>query len=454
MKKSLLLINPKIVNYPDFLFFPPISLGIIAAYTPDDWEVTLLDENTEALEVKHYDLVGITTSHHFLRAYQIAAYFREIGVPVVLGGLHSSAVPDEAEEHADSVVIGDVEVVWRELLRDTETGVLKRRYNGDNKEQQFIKPLTQFFRGNYFAYTLETSRGCFNHCLFCGLHIPTHRPYRRKPIETVIAELSDTTNPFVFIVDNNFYGRDEEYMFRLFDEMDKHGIRKSFFAGVSIDFFKNEKLVKRASECGLRMVFVGFEADTEESLKALNKKNYNNPTDIFNEYRNIVKLAHRNRILISGKIIIGMPDDTIEKIENRVSFFKRLKLDEVSCAILTPLPMSRLFIQYRNNGELLYNNFPEDWLKYDYNNLAFRHRNLDKAYIDQKQSEINILQKPSLKSCLKALMITRSFEGTFLYYAYAHYFFNFTSRMLEKYFRCWGKSRNLRFPRSQYTGNY
>ncbi|HOY38237.1 MAG TPA: radical SAM protein [Bacteroidales bacterium] len=448
MKKSLLLINPKTVNYPDFLFFPPISLGIIAAYTPDNWEVTIIDENTGALEFKHYDLVGITTSHHFLRAYQIAASFRNIGVTVVLGGLHSSAVPDEAGDHADAIVSGDVEVVWKELLHDAESGELKRRYHGENTEMHFVKPITHFFRNNYFAYTLETSRGCFNHCLFCGLHVPVHRPYRRKPVETIIAELSETPNPFVFIIDNNFYGRDEEYMFRLFDEMDKNNIRKSFFAGVSIDFFKNEKLVKRASECGLRMVFVGFEADTEESLKALHKKNYSNPSDIFAEYRNIVKLAHRNRILISGKIIIGMPDDTIEKIERRISFFKRLKLDEVSCAILTPLPMSRLFIQYRDSGDLLYNNFPQDWLKYDYNNLAFRHPKLDKTYVDRRQTEINMQQKPSMQSCLKALLITRSVKGTFLYYAYVHYFFNFTSRIIEKCFRLWGKSRNLHFPGS------
>ena len=148
-----------------------------------------------------------------------------------------------------------------------------------------------------------------------------------------------------------------------------------------------------------------------------------------------------------------MPDDTIEKIERRILFFKQLNLDEVSCAILTPLPMSPLFIQYRNSGDLLYNNFPEDWLKFDYNNLAFRHRILDKAYIDQKQLDINIRQKPSLMSCLKALAITRSLEGVFLYYAYIHYFFNFTNRLMEKYFQYWGKKKNYYFPGSQYFGN-
>jgi len=263
----------------------------------------------------------------------------------------------------------------------------------------------------------------------------------------IINELKKNRNPFVFIIDNNFFGDDESYMFDLFDEIKKNKIKKVFFAGVSVGFFKNEKLVARAAECGLKMVFVGFESDTVQSLKELNKKNYKNADDIFNEYLEIVRLSHKHGILISGKVMIGIENDTEELINKRINFFTRLKLDELSCAILTPLPMSGLFKQLQNEGRLLYHDFPADWIKYDYNNLSFKLQTISKEKVDNMQTLINAENRPKLKHILNAFLISRSLKGVFLYYAYSHYFFYYKNKFISAIIRLYARLNGYEIPK-------
>jgi len=444
MKKRILIINPGSKTIcSGFRFFPPLIFGIIDRLTPPNYEIIFIDENVDKLEVCDCDLVGITTTHNPNRAYEIARIFKNKSVPVVLGGLHVSVLPNEASDFCDSVVIGNVELVWEQLLLDFEIHLLQKFYRGDNNKYEFIEPTSSLFTNKYFAYALETSRGCNNNCSFCGIHVPFLQPHKRKPIEIVIEELSKTPIPFVFIIDNNFYGNDDDYLFQLFEELQRCQIKKIFFAAVSIGFYKNTKLVKAAAKCGLRMVFIGFESDSELSLKQLNKKNFTNSNDIYKEYKQIVSISHKFGILVSGKAIIGIETDTEEIINRRLSFFKKLNIDEFSYAILTPLPGTRLFETLKNENRLLYLDFPTDWIKYDHATNTFRHNNLSKEKLEEY---IRIYSKPGIIKMIKSLFVTKSIKGLLLFYAYNYYFIGFRNRLLNALLKTYLKTKGLLLP--------
>ncbi|HNW69518.1 MAG TPA: radical SAM protein [Bacteroidales bacterium] len=444
MKKRILIINPGSKTIcSEFRFFPPLIFAIIGRLTPPQYELIFIDENVDNLEEYVCDLVGITTTHNVNRAYEIATIFKDKSVPVILGGIHVSALPEEASAFCDSVVIGNVESVWQQVLADFENNSLEKFYIGDNKTYEFVEPATSFFADKYFAYALETSRGCNNNCSFCGIHVPFPQPHKRKPIKIIIEELKKTPKPFVFIIDNNFYGNDDEYLLCLFKELQKHKIKKVFFAAVSVEFYKNIKLVKAAAKCGLRMVFVGFESDSELGLKQLNKKNVTNTKSIYEEYKQIIKQSHRYGILVSGKGIIGIETDTEEIINKRLRFFKKLNIDEFSYAILTPLPGTRLFETLKNENRLLYLNFPADWIKYDHATNTFRHPNLSKEKLEEY---IRIYSKPGVVKMIKSLFVTRSIKGLLLFYAYNYYFIGFQNRMLDTLLKRYLKTKGLLLP--------
>lgn len=444
MGKKLLIINPGSENIcSNFRFFQPLIFGIIDKLTPTHWEVLCFDENLEKLQEPDCDLVGITTTHNPNRAYEIARIFKNKSVPVVLGGLHVSALPDEASEFCDSVVIGNVESVWQQLLIDFENNLLQKFYVGDNKTYDFVEPTSTHFADKYFACALETSRGCNNNCSFCGIHVPFPQPHKRKPVDMVVNELSKTLNPFVFIIDNNFYGNDDDYLFHLFEELHRRKIKKVFFAAVSTGFFKNISLVKAAAKCGLRMVFIGFESDSESGLKQLNKKNYSDNKNIYEEYKAIIKLSHKFGILVSGKAIIGIETDTEEIINKRFRFFNKLNIDEFSYAILTPLPGTKLFEKLKKENRLLYTNFPMDWIRYDHATNTFNHNFVSKEKLEEY---IRIYSKPSLKKMINSLLVTKSFKGFLLFYAYNYYFIGFQNRFLHVLLKRYLRIKGLHLP--------
>lgn len=140
--------------------FPPLGLGIVAALTPDNWDVEVIDENFESFAFREGDLAGITAfTASAVRAYDIARAFREKGVPTVLGGIHASILPDEALRHVDTVVIGEAEGVWPEVIADFEAGRLKRTYRETWLELNNMPlPRHDLFHPGYMFDSIQTSR--------------------------------------------------------------------------------------------------------------------------------------------------------------------------------------------------------------------------------------------------------------------------------------------------------
>ncbi len=216
VKKKLLLVNP--VN-PEFLKFglrsegriPPLALGIIAALTPNDWDVKIVDENFGSLDHFEADLVGITAfTCTVARAYEIADIYRKKGVITVMGGIHASMLPEEALQYVDVVVIGEAENVWKKIITDFEAGTLQKIYKGEFEELRNMPiPRWDLFHPEYLG-AIQTTRGCPMNCAFCSVTAFNGNRYRYRPIEEVLDELERIPKKFVYFLDDNIVGHCKE----------------------------------------------------------------------------------------------------------------------------------------------------------------------------------------------------------------------------------------------------
>ena len=171
----------------------PLSLMVLAGLTPPEWEISIVDEN---LGVPDYaamprpDLVGITAfTSQANRAYEVAAYFRRLGVPVVMGGIHATTCADEVMERVDAVVTGEAEAVWRQVLDDVGHGDLQRRYDGGRAELNDVPPARHdLLPTGYFFGAIQTTRGCPLSCSFCSVTAVNGARYRQRPIADVVRE--------------------------------------------------------------------------------------------------------------------------------------------------------------------------------------------------------------------------------------------------------------------------
>lgn len=198
--KRLILINPANTYRKGYLLRReskqvPLGLGIIAALTPADWKVKILDENFREFQFREADLVGITAvTASVNRAYEIAAVYREKGIPVVIGGIHASALPDEALQYADAVVIGEAEGSWNNLIRDFESGNLQKIYRSDLTDLKNLPPARHdLFHPAYLFASIQTSRGCPMNCDFCSVPSFNGHKYRLRDVNAVLDEIGSVS---------------------------------------------------------------------------------------------------------------------------------------------------------------------------------------------------------------------------------------------------------------------
>ncbi|MCK4250906.1 B12-binding domain-containing radical SAM protein [candidate division WOR-3 bacterium] len=373
MNKKLLLINPVNPRRTGLTVnpssrFQPLGLGIIAALTPDNWDIEIIDENFESFEYKDADLVGLTAfTAAANRAYEIANFYRKKGILTVLGGIHASMLPEEALKYVDSVIIGEVESVWTRIIADFEAGKMKRHYRGEWLDLKLMpKPRREFFHPGYRFGSIQTSRGCPMDCEFCSVTAFNGYRYRQRPVENVLDELETIQKKMVFFVDDNIIGygkQSAERAIALFKGMIKRGIKKDWFCQASINFADNEQVLKYAAKSGCRMVFLGVEAEKIDALKAVNKKlNVKLGTDT---YKKAFQRINRYGIAVLGAFIYGIDGDTAEDLHHRTTYILKSGVDVMQTTYLTPLPGTRLFSKLQDEERLLYKNFPEDWDHYD-----------------------------------------------------------------------------------------
>jgi len=347
----------------------PLGLMALAGLTPPEWEIAIVDENLgvpDYAAMSRPDLVGITAfTSQANRAYEVAAHFRRLGVPVVMGGIHATTCADEVTEYVDSLVTGEAEAVWRQLLTDARHGSLKPRYDGGHAELDDLPPARHdLLPAGYFFGALQTTRGCPLNCSFCSVKAINGPRYRQRPIADVVREMGLIREKAVLVVDDNLIGTRAAHIARakdLFRAMIEADLRKQWIAQVTINFADDEELTSLAARAGCRGVFIGFESTTPEGLGELGKK-FNLQGD--RDFRASVRRIQRHKILVVGSFIIGLDSDG-PGIGRRVAdTASRYGVSNLNALFLTPIPGTRLWEQMNAEDRIILNEFPEDWKHY------------------------------------------------------------------------------------------
>jgi radical SAM superfamily enzyme YgiQ (UPF0313 family) len=348
--------------------FPSLSLAALAAVTPRQWQVALVDENIETIDFDaDADLVAITAmTPQAPRAYRIADAFRERGVPVVMGGFHASNLPEEALEHVDAVVVGEGEIVWPRLLDDRRKGTLARLYRASELlAMGEIPPARrEVFHGKRYLFTntLQTTRGCPHDCEFCSVTGFYGRKYRKRPVESVLRELDTIRekNSFAFFVDDNLVG-DRRYALELFSGM--RGMGFKWLSHAPIDLARDPELLKAAGESGCIGLFVGFESLNETSLAAMGKV-----TNRASSYLEDARTFRESGIGILGSFVLGYDGDTPATFDGLLRFCEEARLEAAIFPILTPYPGTAVRVRLEAEGRITSNN----WEDYDMGHVTFR----------------------------------------------------------------------------------
>ena len=380
MKKKLVLINP--VEQKSGLLlsklskFPPLNLAYIAALTPNNWEIQIIDENINEFQFVEADLVGITSFTSTInRAYKPAKFYRDKGTKVVLGGIHASLLPEEVVFYVDSVVIGEAELIWGKVIEDFENKSLQQKYYGPLVPcvKYHILPRRDLLSSEYIWGSIQTSRGCPFDCDFCSVSRYLGRSYRKKNVDDILDDLKSIENEYVFFLDDNLIGVGEEcekLSIDLFKGMIERKMNKKWFMQTSINTGENEEVLKYASRSGCMFALVGIETLRKDDLKKM-KKGINLKIGVDN-YKKIIDRFHKYGIGVLGAFIIGNDYENKEYYEELADFIVKAGVDAVQISVLTPLPGTDLFNRLQNEQRLLFTDFPVDWSKYRFSHLVHK----------------------------------------------------------------------------------
>lgn len=347
---------------------PNLALPILASLTPPEIEISLTDDLLTPIDLekglKEVDLVGITVlTKTARRAYEIADAYRRKGVAVVLGGIHPSALPEEAKEHADSVVIGEAEELWPRLIEDFRRKDLRSFY----RQESLISPSTIprprreiLPRRGYFPIdVVQFSRGCPYRCEFCSVSRFFGNQYRFRPIDEVIEEIRTLPHRVIMFNDDNVLGH-PSYSKELFRALIP--LKKKWVGETSLTGLKEVENIELLAQSGCLGLLIGFESLSKSNLR-LSKKFQNHPE----EYREIVDALHRHGIIVWGAFMFGFDDDLPETLKETVAFTIERKFFAVTFALLTPYPETDFYQRVKGEGRLIHDRW---WLLENPNEFA------------------------------------------------------------------------------------
>jgi radical SAM superfamily enzyme YgiQ (UPF0313 family) len=361
-----------------------LSLPAVAAATPEGHDITIEDERVKKINMDDSpELVGISYEvFRAYRAYDVADHYRKRHVPVVLGGMHASVMPEEALLHADAVVVGEAEEVWPQIVADAVAGKMRGIYRAQKAVDlaKLNRPrLDLLDASRYFPlYPIEATRGCTHACSFCSTRYVHGYGFRARPVDHVIADVERAGDRIIAFLDDNL-AADEAFAKVLFTAMIPH--EKKFFMQSHVLLAENEELLSLAAKAGCLGVFVGVESVSAAALSEANK-GFNR----VDRLKNNITRFHDRGILVDGGIIFGFDTDTPDVFDRTIDVLEKIKIDSVAVNILIPYPGTEFYRKFEREGRIICT----DYTKYTGGTVIVRPKNMT---ADQLQAGYNRFTK-------------------------------------------------------------
>ena len=383
---KITLIKPNIGTHEHSLYvdegrMEPLQLGVLAGLTPPDVECVLFDDRIEEIDFDDAtDLVAITVEIYTARrGYEIAAEYRARGVPVILGGFHPSLFPEEAQVHADAILVGDAETLWHQVLKDVQNGGMKARYAAPPgvAQEGGVLPRRSIYEGKgYLPITLmQFSRGCRFSCDFCAISAFFNRKHFVRRTHEVLREIEAQERKLVFFVDDNF--------------LSNHAAAKSFLRDLiplkirwvsqaSIDMTHDPELMELLVRSGCLGNVIGFESLDPRNVKGMRKapnlmkKGVSKATSGWDAYHRQCQVLRDHHLQTWAAFTLGHDHDTVESIRETHQFAMENKFCFAAYNILMPYPSTPLYARLKSEGRLLWDG--RWWLhpEYRFNHAAFQ----------------------------------------------------------------------------------
>jgi radical SAM superfamily enzyme YgiQ (UPF0313 family) len=342
---------------------PSLGLLTVAALTPPDIEVVYreLSEVSPDDPLEPFDLVGISSFTAMIdEAYALADRYRAGGIPVVLGGLHVSLMPDEAAQHADSIVLNGAEGAWPRLVEDFRRGELQPRYiglkTGVFEAPHYASPRFDLLQGRpYNRITVQTSRGCPHDCEFCAASLRITSRFQQKPVELAIAEIERakavTETAFFELADDNTFVNAKwgKKFLRALAPLEVH-----WFTETDISIADDEELLDLLAESGCRQVLIGLESPTAAGLDRIDRRNWKQRH--FARYHEAIERIQSRGVTVNGCFIVGLDSHTPEVFEQVRDF-----------TVPTPFPGTPLYRRLKAQERLLQDRFWDRCTLFDVN---------------------------------------------------------------------------------------
>ncbi|UCH88455.1 MAG: B12-binding domain-containing radical SAM protein [Thermoplasmata archaeon] len=427
---NILLVHPK----DRFELFSsrsvaPMWAAVLKRLTPESHNVDFISCGFERLNEKTlegYDLVGISATTPVAHsAYEIAGLCRTKNIKVIIGGLHASLLPDEVAKYADSIVFGESEYLWNQILEDKVSDKLQQYYHGSivKAEDIAIPDYSIMKKYNYFTTnSIEAMRGCPNACDFCCATYFSGNTIRYKPLDLVIQEVESwKTKKVGYLASANIASNFNKAK-ELFTTLKP--FNRKWMGDACVNVTGDDELLKLMSDSGLAYLEVGFETLSKKSLKLINKK-----INLKHDYKDAIKRLHDNNISIVGTFIFGLDTDEKDVFKKTMDFVYDAEIDIPVYLVFTPFPGTKPYSKLDAEGRIL----TKDWSRYTGLDVVYQPKMMSREELLAGLIEIweDALSFRGIANRL--LSQWRGFKGDF-YFTVINLFLRNKSKFLKKYY--------------------
>jgi len=342
---------------------PSLGLLTLAGLTPPEVDLRYLevpDVNAVSGVPEEFDVVAISSfSAQIGEAYELADRYRALGTKVILGGLHVTAVPEEAQLHADAIVIGEGEPVWPEIVCDLAgpAGRLKAVYDARGRDFSLAEsPMPRFDLldiERYNRITVQTQRGCPFRCEFCAASIRISPTYKIKPVDRVLAEIHSIKalwkRPFIEFADDNTFVK-KDHSKKLLRALAGEDVR--WFTETDLSVADDEELLDMLRDAGCAEILIGFEGTTFAGVDGLEQRS-NWKARHVDTYSEAIRRIQDRGVRVNACFILGLDGTGPESFAQIWEFIQASNPYDVQITVQTAFPGTPLYQRLKSEGRIL-----------------------------------------------------------------------------------------------------